>query len=156
MLWKFFERVPKTKNPNTQGGPGLSLLWWERRMLRFWLFGDYFAGRRSRERVLSMESPYRGTDSVNERTYSPWAWSVSTQIWFHIVWREPTHLHTSSLQIWKAYNGSQIEYFMGGPAFFHSPLRVIVKPSNYRSKDNNESPAFLCNCNILEQQYSCQ
>jgi len=29
MLWKFFERVPKTKNPNTQGGPGLSSPWWE-------------------------------------------------------------------------------------------------------------------------------
>lgn len=101
MLWKFFERVPKTKNPNTQGGPGLSLPWWERGMLRFWLFGDFFAGRRSRERVLSMESPYRGTDSGNERTYSPWAWSVSTQIWFHFVWREPTHLHFYTQVLYK-------------------------------------------------------
>ena len=33
---------------------------------------------------------------------------------------------------------------MGGPAFFHSPSRVTVKPSNYKSKDSNESPALLC------------
>lgn len=74
------------ESPKNQKSKHLSWAWVELAMvgethvevLIIWC--DYFVGRRSRERVLSMESPYRGTDSVNERTYSPWAWSVSTQI----------------------------------------------------------------------------
>lgn len=58
---------------------------------------DYFVGRRSRERVLSMESPYRGTDSVNERTYSPWAWSVSIHRFDFTLFEENLHFYTQVL-----------------------------------------------------------
>lgn len=151
MLWKFFREFPKPKIQI----PKVGLVW---------------ACHGGREVCCGFEYLLIILQEEEEKESLAWKVLIEEQtqamkeltvheleVWVHrfnftFVWREPSHLHTSSL-IWKANNGSQTECNLEGPAFFHSPLRVTVKPMTTfqinKSVDNNESPAFLCNHSIF-------